>query len=88
MAKRFRIRIYDYVLSVNFVALEDNPYNFHQINYQQEQPPYVRPGSSLGLNHQSTSRAQGPDIRRAAGDDREPEPLDQQSRRPFIILFC
>ncbi|KAF4577158.1 Dual-specificity kinase, spindle pole body (SPB) duplication and spindle checkpoint function [Pleurotus pulmonarius] len=59
-------------------ALEDNPYNFHQINYQQEQPPYVRPGSSLGLNHQSTSRAQGPETRRAAGDDREPEPSDQQ----------
>ncbi|KAF7422588.1 Dual-specificity kinase, spindle pole body (SPB) duplication and spindle checkpoint function [Pleurotus ostreatus] len=52
-------------------ALEDNPYNFHQINYQQEQLSHVRPGSSMGLIHQSTSRAQGP-------DNREPEPSDQQ----------
>lgn len=86
MVKQFRIRVHDYVLTVKYVALEDDPYNFHQIHYQQEQPPYVRPGSSLGLNHQ-TSRGQGHDIRRAAGDDREPEPSDQQSRCPFFMIL-
>ncbi|KAG5220415.1 Dual-specificity kinase, spindle pole body (SPB) duplication and spindle checkpoint function [Salix suchowensis] len=69
-------------------ALEDNPYNFHQINYQQEQLPHVRPGSSLGLIRQSTSRAQGPDNCRPAGDDREPEPSDQQSQYPFVLVLC
>lgn len=73
MIKRFRIRVHDFVLNDKHVALEDNPYNFHQVNYQQEQPPHVRPGSSLGLIHQSTSRAQGP-------DNRESEPSDQQSQ--------